>query len=158
MIVSRGAIRNAATIQRFAVVWMVAATIGAIPSRAAAQAPVRIDETVIRAGDLVRVTVWRKPELSGDFLIAADSSLKHPLYREVKVAGLSVAAARERLVAFLKNLENSPQVAIEPLFRVSIFGEVRSPSLYTLSPETNIAQAVAIAGGEIGRASCRERV
>ena len=50
-------------------------------------------------------------------------------------------------MAFLKNLENSPQVAIEPLFRVSVFGEVQNPSLYTMSPETSIAQAVAIAGG-----------
>ena len=105
------------------------------------------DASILRPGDLVRVTVWRKPELSGDFLIAADSTIKHPLYREIKVAGLSVRDARERLVVFLRDLENSPQVAIEPLFRVSVFGEVRTPSLYTLSPETNIAQAVAIAGG-----------
>lgn len=102
---------------------------------------------VLRAGDLVRVTVWRKPELSGDFLVAADSTLKHPLYREVKIGGMTVAAARERIVVYLSTLENSPQVSIEPLFRVALGGDVRNPNLYNLSPETSIAQAVALAGG-----------
>ena len=116
-----------------------------------AQSTRQPDQTVLRPGDLVRVTVWRKPELSGDFLVATDSTLKHPLYREVKVAGLMVGAARERLVGFLRSFENSPQVAIEPLFRVAVGGEVRSPNLYTLSPETSVAQAVALAGGPTER-------
>ena len=124
------------------------AALSATPvSGAWAQSPRTPDLAILRPGDLVRVSVWRKPELSGDFLLAADSTIKHPLYREIKIAGLSVRDARERLVLFLKDLENSPQVAIEPLFRVSIIGEVRIPSLYPLPPETTIAQAVAIAGG-----------
>lgn len=102
---------------------------------------------VLRAGDLVRVTVWRKPELSGDFLVAADSTLKHPLYREVKIGGMTVAAARDRIAVYLRTLENSPQLSIEPLFRVALGGEVKNPNLYNLSPETSIAQAVALAGG-----------
>ncbi len=111
----------------------------------------RESSLVIRPGDLVRVTVWRKPELSGDFLVAADSTLKHPLYREVRVAGMSAAAAREKLVTYLKVLETSPQVSIEPLVRVSVGGEVRNPNLYSLAPETSIAQAVAQAGGATER-------
>jgi protein involved in polysaccharide export with SLBB domain len=106
---------------------------------------------VLRPGDMVRVNVWRKPELSGDFLVAADSTLKHPLYREVKVAGLTVPAARDKIVQYLTALETSPQLSIEPLFRVSVGGEVRNPSLYSLSPETSIAQAVALAGGPTER-------
>ena len=114
---------------------------------AAAQIPQAGTSMVLRPGDLVRVSVWRKPELSGDFLVAADSTLKHPLYRDVRVAGLTVSAARARIVDYLKTLENAPQISIEPLFRVSVGGEVRSPNLYALSPETSIAQAVALAGG-----------
>ena len=137
--------------------WILTLTFGGIlgatgtPKACAGQQARQPEQTVIRPGDLVRVTVWRKPELSGDFLVATDSSLKHPLYREVKIAGLMVGAAREKLVEFLRGFENSPQVAIEPLFRVAVGGEVRVPNLYTLSPETSIAQAVALAGGPTER-------
>ena len=112
-----------------------------------AQRTAAVNAMLLRPGDLVRVSVWRKPELSGDFLLAADSTLKHPLYQDVKIGGLTVAAAREVLVTFLKKLENSPQVSIEPLFRVAVAGEVIHPNLYSLSPETTIAEAVATAGG-----------
>lgn len=116
-------------------------------SGARAQSPRIPDLAMLRPGDLVRVSVWRKPEMSGDYILAADSTIKHPLYREIRLAGLSVREARERLVVFLRDFENSPQVSIEPLFRVSVFGEVQNPSLYTMPPETSIAQAVAMAGG-----------
>ena len=102
---------------------------------------------VVQPGDMVRVTVWRKPELSGDFLVASDSTLKHPLFQDIKVGGLSVPDAHKRVEDYLRRLETNPQVSIEPLFRVSVGGEVRNPNLYSLSPETNIAQAVALAGG-----------
>jgi protein involved in polysaccharide export with SLBB domain len=122
-----------------------------LSSRGVAQRELTDASIVLRPGDLVRVTVWRKPELSGDFLVAADSALKHPLYREFRIAGMTVAAARGRIVMYLSTLENSPQVSIEPLFRVAVGGEVRIPNLYTLSPETSIAQAVALAGGPSDR-------
>ncbi|MEJ7810645.1 MAG: SLBB domain-containing protein [Gemmatimonadaceae bacterium] len=106
---------------------------------------------VLEPGDLVRITVWRKPELSGDILVAADSTLKHPLYRDVKIAGLPLPAAHARLQEFLKQFEASPQLVLEPLFRVTVGGEVRNPNLYSLAPETTISQAVALAGGPTER-------
>ena len=138
---------------RWLVSFILSGILGATgaPKSCVAQTTRQPEQTVLRPGDLVRVTVWRKPELSGDFLVASDSTLKHPLYREVKLAGLMIGAARERLVEFLRSFENSPQVAIEPLFRVAVGGEVRVPNLYTLSPETSIAQAVALAGGPTER-------
>ncbi|GJG86400.1 hypothetical protein tb265_15810 [Gemmatimonadetes bacterium T265] len=102
---------------------------------------------LIAPGDYVRVTVWRKAELSGEFLVAADSSLKHPLYQDVKVAGLPVAAAQERVRTYLLRYEAAPQISLDPLFQVAVGGDVRTPNLYRLAPETNIAQAVALAGG-----------
>jgi polysaccharide export outer membrane protein len=98
-------------------------------------------------GDVVRITVWRKPELSGDFTVAADSSIKHPLYRDLKIAGLRLADAEGRLRTFLGRYEANPQVLMEPLLRVTLGGEIRIPNLYTLPPETTIAQAVAMGGG-----------
>jgi len=108
-------------------------------------------EAVLQPGDVVRLMVWRKPELSGELVVATDSSLKHPLFQEVKVGGVSLIVAKERLREFLARYESDPQFVIEPLFRVGVGGEVRSPNLYSLPRETTIAQAIALAGGPTER-------
>ena len=112
------------------------------------------EETLLRAGDAVRITVWRQPELSGEFIVAADGSLTHPLYRTVRVTGVPMSTIEQRVQAFLARFAENPQFVVEPLLRVTVGGEVARPNLYNLRPETSIAQAVALAGGanERGRA------
>jgi polysaccharide biosynthesis/export protein len=112
---------------------------------------------VLGPGDVVRITVWRKPEFSGEFRIAPDGSIAHPLYRAVEVAGVPFSITEERVGAFLRHFGEDPQFVIEPLLRVSVGGEVGRPNLYTLNPETSIAQAVALAGGPTERGR-RDRV
>src|SRR2546426_5044939 len=43
-------------------------------------------DPALRPGDVLRVNVWRHPELSGDFVVAPDSTLVDPVYQVVKVA------------------------------------------------------------------------
>jgi protein involved in polysaccharide export with SLBB domain len=102
-------------------------------------------------GDVVRITVWRRPELSGEFIVAADGSLTHPLYRTLRVIGVPLPILETRVQSFLQRFDESPQFVVEPLFRVAVGGEVKRPDLYTLSPETSLAQAIALAGGATER-------
>lgn len=89
--------------------------------------------------------------MSGDFAIAANGTVAHPLYREVHVAGVSLSEVEERLRTFLTKYETNPQFVIQPLVRVIVGGEVRSPNILSVPPETTIAQAVALAGGPTER-------
>jgi polysaccharide export outer membrane protein len=102
-------------------------------------------------GDMIRIVVWRKPEFSGDFVVAADGTIIHPLYREVAVAGVPLGLVEERVRIFLTRYETNPAFVISPLLRVFVGGEVRQPSIYSLPPGTTIAQAVALAGGPTDR-------
>jgi polysaccharide export outer membrane protein len=95
----------------------------------------------------VRIVVWRKPEFSGEFAVAADGSISHPLYQAVRVGGVPLATARTSLRSFLGRFDQEPQFVMEPLFLVAIEGEVNRPGVYALSPERTIAGAVAHAGG-----------
>ena len=106
---------------------------------------------MLAVGDIVRITVWRKPELSGEFVVTSDGRLAHPLYRDVQVGGLSVTAAEARLKGLLEKYEANPQFVVEPLRRVAVGGGVRQPNLYNLQPETSLSQAVALAGGPTER-------
>jgi len=47
----------------------------------------------------------------------------------------------------------APQFVIQPLVKIILGGEVRSPNVYSVPPETSVAQAIVLAGGptESGR-------
>jgi polysaccharide export outer membrane protein len=121
---------------------------------ASAQGPDRpLVDVTLRPGDVLRINVWRHPELSGDFVVAPDSTLVHPVYQVVKVAGASWPVVRERLRGVLATYEQGVPFVLEPLFPVTVAGEVRQPNLYRLARGTTFAQAIAQAGGptELGR-------
>jgi polysaccharide export outer membrane protein len=138
-----------ATLYLAAMPWSLTAQSPAIPTTPAGVA--------LNPGDVLRVTVWRKPELSGEFVVAGDGTLSHPLYRDVHVAGIPIEAVEARLREYLVKLEANPQFVVEPLLRVAVSGEVRTPNLYNLRPETSLSQAVAMAGGPTERGR-RDRV
>ena len=104
-------------------------------------------------GDVIRVVVWKNPDLSGDFIIAGNGTISHPLYREVQVTGLSMAGVEERIRTFLLKYQTTPQFVLQPLVRIVVGGEVRTPNVYSVPPETTITQAIALAGGTTERAS-----
>jgi polysaccharide export outer membrane protein len=106
----------------------------------------------LHAGDAVRISVWRRPELSGEFPIGDDGSITHPLYRAIRVTGLPIPAVEERVRVFLTQFDATPAFVVEPLLRVSLAGQVTRPNVYTLPPRTTIAQAVSVAGGPTDKA------
>jgi protein involved in polysaccharide export with SLBB domain len=130
--------------------------VGVLP--AAAQAPALRGEATtasgarLAPGDIVRIDVWGRPELSGEFLVGADSAISHPLFQQLRVAYLPMPEVATRVRTLLEQLgEGNPRVRIEPRFRVAVTGEVRQPNLYSFGPETTLTQAVALAGGPTER-------
>jgi protein involved in polysaccharide export with SLBB domain len=107
----------------------------------------------VRPADLVRLAVWRMPEFSGEFPVGQDGTIQHPLLTQVRVVGRPRAEVQRQLREVLLRYENDPQFVFDYLYRVAVTGEVRLPNLYSLPPETSIAQAIAAAGGlsEFGR-------
>ena len=110
-----------------------------------------ITTETLRPGDIVRITVWRKPELSGEFQVSADGTVGGPFYMGINLRGLSFAEAAARIRAHVMLYETQPQVLVEPLLRIAIAGEVQRPNVYTLNPSTTLAQAVLLAGGPTQR-------
>jgi len=105
------------------------------------------DQVTLSPGDSVRVVVWRKPEMSGDFIVGPDGTITHPLYQAVRVGGVPFSTAETNVRNFLARFEQDPQFVMEPLVRVAVSGEVGRPQVFAVRPETSIADAVAQAGG-----------
>lgn len=136
-------------IQKFLLSVLLVLSVWGAPAAAPAQSSA--EGTTLAPGDAVRITVWRKPDLTGEYPIAEDGSISHPLFREVRVTGVALPVVDQRLRDYLSRLEANPQFVVQPLLRVSVGGEVRQPSLYRLPPETSLAEAVALAGGATER-------
>ncbi len=120
--------------------------IALLPGALAAQAAAGGGSTV-QTGDLIRITVWRHPEMSGEFQVSPNGAIADPFYMDVSVAGLPLAEVDARIQEFVRRYESEPRVLVEPLYRVSVGGEVRQPGILTVGPETSVAQAVLLAGG-----------
>ena len=123
--------------------------LAALPADTQAQNPTPDTQqtTMLAPGDSVRIVVWRKPEMSGDFIIAPDNTISHPLYRAVRVGSVPFTTAESNVRTFLARFEQDPQFVIEPLVRVAVSGEVGRPQVFAVRPETTIGEAVAQAGG-----------
>jgi len=133
---------------RHLLLWLLPIIAVTLPEAVAAQNPAARSETVtLSPGDSVRITVWRKPEFSGDFIVGSDGSITHPLYQTVRVGGVPFTTAESNVRTFLTRFEQDPQFVVEPLVRVSVSGEVGRPHVFSVRPETSIGEAVAQAGG-----------
>jgi protein involved in polysaccharide export with SLBB domain len=105
----------------------------------------------LQPGDQLRITVWRKAEMSCDCTIGGNGTLVHPLYRELQVTNVPITTVEERLRAFLARYEQNPQFVVQPLVKIVVGGEVRVPNIYSVPPETTITQSIALASGPSDR-------
>jgi polysaccharide export outer membrane protein len=101
---------------------------------------------VLRPGDVSRLTVWESPSFSGEIEVAPDGTLHHPRFNRVAVAGIPLDIVRARIITCLSDHQREPAVDIKPLARIVVSGEVRTPRVYLLPPETTVADAAVKAG------------
>lgn len=107
----------------------------------------------ISFGDLIQVSVFDSPDLSGPLRVDSKGSVELPLGGSIKVVGLTAADAGDAIAAQLK----SAGILLEPHVTVSIVeyqsqgvtitGEVRSPGVYPLLGNRTVLDMIAMAGG-----------
>jgi polysaccharide export outer membrane protein len=101
----------------------------------------------VQPGDMVRLSVYREGDLSGEYLVDENGMATLPLIGPQRLAGLGFDALREHLIQeFQKHLRN-PSITVTPLRRVNVLGEVQRPNLYAIDPTVSLVGAVALAGG-----------
>lgn len=105
---------------------------------------------VLGAGDTVRVTVFDRPELSGEAMIGPDGAVAWPLIGDIAVAGRSLRAVRADMTAAVERvLDHTPEVSVHVVgYRpIYVVGAVARPGEHAFMPGISVLQAFAKAGG-----------
>jgi polysaccharide export outer membrane protein len=111
---------------------------------------------VLRPGDALKVLVFRNPELSGEFVIDARGMVQIPGLGEIQVGNQDPTTVRSRFrAALVERGFSAPEVAVQPLVRVSVLGAVAKPSLYAVDPGPSLIQLLTLAGGPLESADLR---
>lgn len=105
------------------------------------------DQVALRPGDVVRITIWREEDLSGEFLVGTDGVVVLPLLGRKRVTDVPLPQLRDTLLQEYQIQLRNPAIEITPLRRINVLGEVNKPGLYEVDPTITLAAAVALAGG-----------
>lgn len=114
--------------------------------------------STLGAEDVFTVRVYQEEELSGDFRVGPDGTVRYPLIGVVDVAGKTANEVAGLLQAgladgYLRNPQVSVVVKEFNSRQISVIGEVKQPGRYPFFNGMTIVDAVAEAGGMSERAA-----
>lgn len=101
--------------------------------------------------DVLKVTVWKSPDLSGEVTIRPDGTISMPLIGDIPAAGLTANVLAKRIGERLTEYVSSPIVTVQVKevnsYFIYVLGEVVRPGKYPLKSYANVVQGISLAGG-----------
>jgi polysaccharide biosynthesis/export protein len=105
----------------------------------------------IGISDVLRIVVWKEPDLTLDATVRPDGMITVPLLGDVPAAGLVPSQLASTLVARLQEFIESPRVTVSvsqtTSARVYVVGQMTRPGEFPLSGRMTVLKALALAGG-----------
>jgi polysaccharide biosynthesis/export protein len=106
---------------------------------------------VIGPEDVLKIDVWKEPEMSGTVPVRPDGKISLALLGDVQAAGLTPLELTTRLIDNLKKYLEDPRVTVTVQTvlsrRVFILGQVSRPGTFPLLSDMTVFQALSAAGG-----------
>lgn len=117
----------------------------------AAAKPAAEAEYKIGPQDVLRIDVWKEPEISRTIPVRPDGKISLPLLNDVQASGLTAMELARALREGLSKYLTSPQVTVTVSEinsrRVYVTGEVNRAGSMPLLPNMTVLQALSGAGG-----------
>lgn len=101
--------------------------------------------------DVVRIDVWKEPDVSRSIPVRPDGKISMPLLNDVQAAGLTslelASSIRDGLSKFITNPQVTVTVSEINSRRIYVNGEVMHQGAQNLLPNMTVLQAISAAGG-----------
>lgn len=105
----------------------------------------------VQPGDVLSISVWKEQDLQRDVLVRPDGHISFPLVGDLHAAGQDVerirAAVRERLLRFVPDAEVTVSILQLSGNKIYVIGKVNRPGEFTMARNTDVMQALTMAGG-----------
>lgn len=102
---------------------------------------------VVQPGDMIRLKIWREPEMSGDIVVDEQGVATFPSLGPHRVTNMSGDSLKRMLLRSYSKYLRDPAVDVAVLRRITVLGAVRTPNVYHVTPTMTVADALAMAGG-----------
>lgn len=101
--------------------------------------------------DVLRIDVWKEPDISRTIPVRPDGKISLPLLNDVQASGLTAMELASSLRESLSKYLTNPQVTVTVIEinsrRIYITGEVNHPGVFPLLPDMTALQAISSGGG-----------
>jgi polysaccharide export outer membrane protein len=105
---------------------------------------------LIGVEDMLSVTVWREPEVSGSMPVRPDGKISLPLLNDIQAAGLTPMQLAGQITAALKKFFEDPLVSVTVTAlnsrRIFFIGQIGHTGAMPLLKDMTIMEALASAG------------
>jgi polysaccharide export outer membrane protein len=113
----------------------------------------RKGEFILGPSDVLKITVWRNPDLSTEAVVRPDGTISMPLAGDLPAASRTAAQIKEEIVkrlrAYFKDESLSVTVAVSAInsYRFVVSGAVEKPGVFSANHYVTVSEAMALAGG-----------
>jgi polysaccharide biosynthesis/export protein len=101
--------------------------------------------------DMLRVDVWKEPDISRLVPVRPDGKITLPLLNDIQAAGLTPTQLSTKIADGLKKYITNPQVTVGVTEinsrRIFVTGEVTRAGAFPLLPQMTVLQALSSSGG-----------
>ncbi len=115
---------------------------------------------VIGPSDVITVTVWKEPNLSGNLLVRPDGMISMSLLGDIQASGMNPLQLSDQIKTKLKRYIQNPNVTVVLTQinskKVFLLGEVEKKGPVDMTPGMTVLQAIASAGGLTDFANTRK--
>src|SRR6202051_2207287 len=122
--------------------WSRVVFIGIVCVLGARVAPAQDATYTVQPGDILKVSVWKEPQLQDPVLIRPDGGFSFPLVGEVDARGKTVAQLQAIVTQRLSKYISDPVVPVSVTEihgnKVYVIGEVAKPGEFIVNPAVHV--------------------
>jgi len=105
----------------------------------------------VQPGDVLSVSVWKEPDLSGDVTVHPDGMFSVALIGTIQASNRTIESIQHEAIKNLSKYIPEPVVTIGLKTTVGkqvyVLGQVNAPGVFTISKPTDVVQALSLAQG-----------
>ena len=109
------------------------------------------DIYLVQPGDLMLIDVWKEKDLQREVMVRPDGGLNFPLIGDIDVSGKTIEQLQKEIATKLSKYVPDPVVTISVKQslgnKIYVIGKVYKPSDYIVIRNTDVMQALSMAGG-----------